>query len=179
MNKQLFILLLSLFTFLGAQAQGLHEGFNAEIDLSATISSAKGFSGTGERINAAYVKEWNDKLSVEVGGYFSNYSLGIGTSRAAGLNASVNYKFNEKWEGYAYVQKNIYKSGPLSTIGAYHSPLTGYCSPISYDAYRQFGDRIGAGIKYNFNENSYIAVEFEFDRLPENNAPYHMPVSRP
>ncbi len=144
----------------GPWGWSLHEGLNASLDLSAFASFGRHhFSGTAERIDLMYAKSVNDKLSVAVGGYFENLNSGIGSFRAGGITALLDYRFNEHWEGYLYAQKNLTFSssarpGVWNGMGA-------------YDYYGNFADRIGLGLRYNFNETTFLDIQFDFERRPD------------
>ncbi|MCD7714300.1 MAG: hypothetical protein LUI08_05185 [Prevotella sp.] len=139
----------------------LHEGLNASLDLSAFTSFGKGhFSGIGERIDLMYAKPLNDKLSIAVGGYFENLNSGIGSYRAAGITALLDYRFNEHWEAYVYGQKNLMFNASEGRFGVWNGMG-------AYDYYGNFADRIGLGLRYNFNETTFLEVQFDFERRPD------------
>ncbi len=127
---------------------GLHEGLNLSIGLSAFSSFGhspfKGM-GFGQNIALEYVLPINNKLFVSLGGYFDNLFFSGDSYREAGINAVIGYRFDEHWEGYVYGQKS----------------LVGNRMPIPYYDLSDFGDRIGAAIKYNFNPSISIQVSLE------------------
>ena len=98
-----------------------------------------------------------DKLSVAIGGYFNNW-------RDAGLSAVLGYRFNEHWEAYLYGQKSITNNiANRLQYGLYDGYYGGYgmgrfsrnafgISPYSMYDLGNFGDRIGATLRYNFNQ---------------------------
>ncbi len=134
----------------------LHEGLNMSLDLSAFTSFGKNrFSGTSERISAMYAKAVNDKLSFAVGGYFTNMNSGIGNFRDAGLSAIIDYRFNDHWEAYIYAQKSLASNASGFRHGRYY-PF------YAFDMFANRGDRIGAGLRYNFNESTWIELQVDF-----------------
>ncbi len=146
----------------GYYGRSLHEGLNASLDLSAFASFGKGhFSGTAERIDLMYAKPVNNRLSVAVGGYFENLNSGIGSFRAAGISAFVNYRFNDHLEAYVYAQKNLMFNADGNRFG---DPRHGIGA---YDYYGNYADRIGLGLRYNFNQTTFLEVQFDVERRPD------------
>jgi len=126
----------------------LHEGLNVNLGLSVTGSFGKGSShGTAFAQNIAmmYAFSLSPKLSLALGGYFSNVYYGRGSSRDGGVNAVMGYKFNDRWEAYLYGQKSVAKR---------KMPL------LLYDI-NGLGDRIGAAVKYNFSPRFSIRLSVE------------------
>ncbi len=144
----------------GYGTRNLHAGINASVDLSAFTSFGKHhFSGTAERIDLMYGAQLNDKLSVAAGGYFENFNTNMGSYRAAGIAAMLDYRFNEHWEAYVYAQKNILYNASGSRFGMWNGLN-------AYDYYGNFADRIGLGLRYNFNNCTFLEVQFDFERSP-------------
>lgn len=126
----------------------LHEGLNVNVGLSVACSFGKGSSyGTAfsQNVAAMYAVKLNPKLSLALGGYFSNVYYGRSSSRDGGINAVMGYKFNDHWEAYLYGQKSIAKR---------KMPL------FLYDI-NGLGDRIGAAVKYNFSPNFSVQLSVE------------------
>ena len=92
------------------------------------------------------------KLSLAVGGYFSNVMWQHDTWRDAGLSAVAGYKFNDHWEAYLYGQKSV--AGSRRFVPA----------PVWDTA--GIGDRIGAAVKYNVNRNFSFQVSVEQNWAP-------------
>ncbi len=143
----------------GLWGWNLHEGLNASLYLSAFTSFGHHhFSGTAERISAMYATALNDRLSLAIGGYFTNMNTNHGTFRAGGLSAILDYRFNEHWEAYIYAQKNLLRD------------MSGRFRPgYGIDAFDYFGnmnDRIGLGLRYNFNETTFLEVQIDLERRP-------------
>lgn len=141
----------------------LHEGLNVNLGLSAFTSFGKNsFSGWSQRISGMYAHAVNDKLSFAVGGYMNNISSGRGGLRDAGITAMLNYRVDEHWEAYVYAQKSFVDNN--SSFFGMRSPFYSPYYPLYDMGY--FGDRIGGGIRYNFNEHTSIEVNFEWSREP-------------
>lgn len=140
----------------------LHEGLNVNLGLSAFTSFGRNsFSGTAERIAAMYAKPITKKLSIAIGGYFNNINSGIGSMRDAGLSAILNYRFNDRWEAYVYAQKSLVSNGDFRSRYNAFSPY------YIYSPFDNLGDRIGAGLRYNFNESTYIEVQVDWNSYPD------------
>ncbi len=141
----------------------LHEGLNVNLSLSAFTSFGRNsFSGTAERIAAMYAKPINKKLSFAIGGYLNNINSGIGSYREGGLTAILDYRFNDHWEAYIYGQKSIVNSGDIRFRHGMYNPLYyNMCTPFD-----NIGDRIGAGVRYHFNESTYLEVQVDWSRYP-------------
>lgn len=122
----------------------LHEGLNVNLGMSvfATFGKHVNGAGFGQSLSAMYAMPLTDKLSLAVGGYFNNMYWVHNSYHDAGFSAVLGYKFNEHWEGYLYAQKSI-------TTPRMPMPL--------YDI-NDIGDRIGAAVRYNVNQNVSIQV---------------------
>lgn len=134
------------FYGLGYTDWSLHKGLNVNIGASvfATFGKHSHYKGAGfgQNISMMYAMPITNKLSVALGGYFTNTSWSHDSYRDAGLNAVLGYKFNERWEAYLFAQKSLVnKRMPL--------PL--------YDV-NGLGDRIGAAVKYNFSPSFSIQM---------------------
>lgn len=126
----------------------LHEGLNVNVGLSVAGSFGKGSSNKtafAQNVAAIYAIKLAPKLSLALGGYFSNVYYGRSSSRDGGINAVMGYKFNDHWEAYLYGQKSISKR---------KMPL------FLYDI-NGLGDRIGAAVKYNFSPNFSMQLSVE------------------
>lgn len=173
--------------FGGWYGWGLHRGLNVQLGASVFAQFGKGArSGAGFQQNIAlmYAMPINDKLSIAVGGYLNNINYGGDNWRDAGLSAVVGYRFNEHWEAYIYGQKSISNHmPPRLRYSLYDGYYGGYASPAfggfggfsrnffgmpAYSAYdlSGIGDRIGATVRYNFNNNMSIEVSVENRWVP-------------
>lgn len=137
----------------------LHDGLN--VSLSASVFGSWGGSrylGTGftQDISAMYAMPLSSKLSLAVGGYFSNVLFDSGNFRHAGLSGVLSYRFNDHWEAYVYGQKSLVETNR-------QMPLWG----MGY-----IGDRIGAGVIYHVNPTFSFEVNVEYFDRPV----YHVPV---
>lgn len=172
--------------FGGWNSWGLHRGLNVQIGASVFAEFGKGaHSGAGFQQNIAlmYAMPINDKLSVAVGGYLNNVNYAGGNWHNAGLSAVMGYRFNEHLEAYIWGQKSITNNvGNRLRYGLYDGYYGGYgfggygfggfsrnfYGFPSYSAYdlSGIGDRIGATLRYNFNNNMSIEVTVENRWMP-------------
>lgn len=130
----------------------LHPGLNASMSLSATVGLGDN-SGSGFAQNVAlmYATELAPRLSLAVGGYYSHFNWGAAQFNDAGLTAVLGYRFNEHWEAYLFGQKSIMTPkmpAPLYYMG-------------------DFGDKIGAEVRYNVNKSFSIGVSVWHQRMPD------------
>lgn len=169
--------------FGGWYSWGLHRGLNVQVGASVFAQFGKGaHSGAGFQQNIAlmYATPLSDKLSLAVGGYLNNVNYAGGNWHDAGLSAVLGYRFNEHWEAYIYGQKSIssnmprpwgyglydgYYGGYGFAPGAFSSNFNGMPA-YSIDDLNGMGDRIGATMRYNFNNNMSIEVSVENRWLP-------------
>lgn len=172
--------------FGGWNSWGLHRGLNVQIGASVFAEFGKGaHSGAGFQQNIAlmYAMPINDKLSVAVGGYLNNVNYAGGNWHDAGLSAVAGYRFNEHLEAYIWGQKSINNNvGNRLRYGLYDGYYGGYgfggygfggfsrnfYGFPSYSAYdlSGIGDRIGATLRYNVNNNMSIEVTVENRWMP-------------
>lgn len=174
--------------FTGWDSWGLHRGLNVQIGASVFAQFGKGaHSGAGFQQNIAlmYAMPVTDKLSVAVGGYLNNINYAGGNWHDAGLSAVVGYRFNEHWEAYIYGQKSItnnvadrmryslydgYYGGGYGIgagrMGAFSRNFYGMPAYSIYDM-TDMGDRIGATVRYNVNDNFSIQVSMERRWAPD------------
>ena len=133
----------------------LHQGLNVNVGASVFAQLGKNAwhhgAGFQQNISMMYAMPLSDKLSVAVGGYMNNVSWAHDSWRDAGFNAVLNYRLDDHWEAFVYGQKSLSSNRYL--------PL-----PL-YDM-SHLGDRIGAGVRYNFNPSFYIEVSVEANKRP-------------
>ena len=131
---------------------GLHSGLNASLSLSATVGlgSNRG-SGFAQSVAMMYAAELAPRLSIAVGGYYSHFNWGAAQFNDAGLTAVLGYRFNEHWEAYLFGQKSIMTP---------KMPM-----PLYYMG--DFGDKIGAEVRYNVNRSFSIGVSVWHQRVPD------------
>lgn len=168
---------------------GLHKGLNVQLGASVFAQFGKGaHSGAGFQQNIAlmYAMPVTDKLSVAVGGYLNNINYSGDNWRDAGLSAVVGYRFNDHWEAYIYGQKSISNhlpsrlryslydgycgglAGPaMGRLGGFGSNFFGFPAYSAYDL-NGIGDRIGATVRYNVNNNLSFEVSVEKRWMPSN-----------
>ena len=123
----------------------MHPGLNGTLSASVIVSPGSG-SGFSNSLSIAYADSIMSRLTYAVGGYVRHMSWQGRSFSDAGLTAMLNYRFDEHWEGFIYGQKSVARSE------RYPLPL--------YDL-SNAGDRIGAGVRYNFNPTFWIEVSFE------------------
>ncbi|MBP5386442.1 MAG: transporter [Prevotella sp.] len=131
----------------------LHQGLNVNIGASVFAGFGKHSSGAGfgQSLSAMYATPLTSKLSLAVGGYFSNLYWSHSNFRSAGVSAVLGYRFDNHWEAFLYGQKSLTDNRlaplPLYDIG-------------------NWGDRIGAAIRYNFNPSFSVEVSVERGWMP-------------
>lgn len=144
--------------FSGLGNWSLHEGLNMNLGTSVFGSwGGSKYLGTGftQDISMMYAMPLSSKLSLAVGGYFSNMFFAHDSYRSAGLSGVLSYRFNDHWEAYVYGQKSLVETSrqiPLWGMGNY-------------------GDRIGAGVIYHVDPTLSFEVNVEYMHLPDRFAP--------
>ena len=136
------------YSLAGYQNWDLHQGLNMSLGASVFAGFGKyapSGAGFAQNVSGMYALPFNDKLSLAIGGYFLNADWGGRNLRDAGLNAVLGYKFNDRWEGYLYGQKSLMRP---KVPWPYYDPM-------------EFGDRLGAALKYNFNPSFSIQLSVE------------------
>ncbi len=144
----------------------LHEGLNVSLGASVFAEfgkHARRGAGFSQQIAMQYAVPLTDKLSLAVGGYFTNVNWQHDTMRDAGLSAVLGYRFNEKWEAYVYGQKSLVQ--------------TNNYMPRSLYEMEQLGDKIGAAVRYNFSPSFSMQLGFEQTVYPDRHVP-PMPIVR-
>lgn len=186
MKHKLLILLL-LAAAVGAKAQedssrvslpivpytygwSLHEGLNATLSLSLTAdfgSHHRNGVGFTQRLAATYLKPLSDNLWIAGGMTVGNTLWGSSRYANGAFYAALGYRFDEHWEAYAWVQKQVANDYPHR----YWSPFYDYIdAPYSYGPYG-YGDRIGAALKYNLNPNVSFQISVEGVKAPQSHKP--------
>lgn len=166
----------------GWNSWGLHKGLNVQLGASVFAQFGRGAhhgAGFQQDIALMYAMPITDKLSVAVGGYLNNVSFAGDNWHDAGLQAVLGYRFDEHWEAYIYGQKSISSNinnrlrysvfdGGYGTMGGFGGFSRNFYGMPSYSLYdlNNFGDRIGATVRYNFNNNMSIEVSVENRWLP-------------
>ena len=168
--------------FGGWNSWGLHKGLNVQLGASVFAQFGRGAhhgAGFQQDIALMYAMPINNKLSVAVGGYLNNVNFAGDNWHEAGLQAVLGYRFDEHWEAYIYGQKSISNNinnrlrysvfdggyGAMGCFGGFSRNFYGMPSYSLYDL-NNFGDRIGATVRYNFNNNMSIEVSVENRWLP-------------
>lgn len=138
----------------------LHSGLNASLSLSATLGIGNhSGSGFAQNVSLMYAAALTPRLSLAVGGYYSHFNWGPGEFNDAGLTAVLGYRFNEHWEAYLYGQKSIMT--PKMPVLPYYMD--------------NFGDKIGAEVRYNFSPSFSIGVSVWHERMPDQHRFIPMP----
>ena len=136
------------YSLAGYQNWDLHQGLNMSLGASVFAGFGKyapSGAGFAQNVSGMYALPFNDKLSLAFGGYFLNADWGGRNLRDAGLNAVLGYKFNDHWEAYLFGQKSLMSP---KVPWPYYDPM-------------EFGDRLGAAVKYNFNPSFSIQLSVE------------------
>ena len=136
------------YSLAGYQNWDLHQGLNMSLGASVFAGFGKyapSGAGFAQNMSGMYALPFNDKLSLAFGGYFLNADWGGRNLRDAGLNAVLGYKFNDHWEAYLFGQKSLMRP---KVPWPYFDPM-------------DFGDRLGAALKYNFNPSFSIQLSVE------------------
>ncbi|WP_051523581.1 hypothetical protein [Prevotella sp. MA2016] len=118
----------------------LHPGLNASFSAAAIFGlGSHASSGFSNSAAVMYAGQLMPKLSFSIGGYSSFLDYGRHQMRDAGLTAMLNYRFDEHWEAGIFAQKSMmHPRMPLQNMWWLGD---------------DFGDKIGATVKYNVNLN--------------------------
>ena len=171
---------------LGGDSWRLHKGLNVNLSASVFANLGHGYShgaGFTQDVSLMYVTDLSPKAALAVGGYINNVTYRGSNYTTAGINALFNYRFNDNWSAYLFVQKAfnsgnfnpwVFGYGGYDGYVARFSPMyygLGY-SPYFGDGYgmaaRKFMDRIGGGVTYQWGEHKQnsLSISVEYDRLP-------------
>lgn len=130
----------------------LHEGFNANVSLSATMAFGKHAPngvGFGKSLDLSYLHSFSPRLSVAVGVYGSHFSWGGQRATDLGVTAMLAYRATERLTLYAYGTKTLTPNASK----AWQSNYWGY-SPLN-------GDRFGVAADYKFSEKFHMQLNVE------------------
>ena len=142
--------------FTGFGNWDLHPGINASLSASAIFglgrNSSSGFANSAA---VMYAGQLMPKLSFSIGGYTSFLDYGRHHMKDAGFSAMLNYRFDEHWEAAVFAQKSLMQPRmPMQNmwwLGA------------------DFGDKIGAMVKYNINPHFSVQLSVWDQKTPWNN----------
>lgn len=142
--------------FTGFGNWDLHPGINASLSASAIFglgrNSSSGFANSAA---VMYAGQLMPKLSFSIGGYTSFLDYGRHQMKDAGFSAMLNYRFDEHWEAAVFAQKSLMQPRmPMQNmwwLGA------------------DFGDKIGAMVKYNINPHFSVQLSVWDQKTPWNN----------
>lgn len=121
------------------------EGLRFSLDMGVMASfGSHRYSGTGfyQRLSATYDTPLSDRISLSVGGFFQNTTWSGSSHQSAGIEARLNYMFNERLFGEIYYSKTV--------------------TP-HYDI-----DRIGASLEYHFGSSFSMGISVEGSRVSGN-----------
>lgn len=121
----------------------LHSGFNVALSAAASFAFGK-YSGLGfsQTLSLMYAQPLSPRLSLAVGGYYSHFNWGMQQFNNAGLNAVLDFRFNEHWESYIYAQKSLLTPN----------------MPVPLYWLSDIGDRIGAAVRYHFSPSFSVEL---------------------
>lgn len=142
--------------FTGFGNWDLHPGINASLSASAIFglgrNSSSGFANSAA---VMYAGQLMPKLSFSIGGYTSFLDYGRHQMKDAGFSVMLNYRFDEHWEAAVFAQKSLMQPRmPMQNmwwLGA------------------DFGDKIGAMVKYNINPHFSVQLSVWDQKTPWNN----------
>ena len=151
--------------------RGWHKGLNVDLSLSVMTQFGKNRlhgAGFGQRLNATYLTPLTNKLWLAAGVTINQILWSGDSYRQGAIHAVLGYKFNEHWEAYAWVQKQV-----ASNIGRglYYPRMGYYPALIGQDIYG-YGDRIGGAVKYNVNSNFSLQISIEGVNMPRQGLQY-------
>lgn len=137
--------------YYGVGLWNLHEGFNANLNMSVCASFGKHRyhgAGFGTGVAAMYAHKLTDKLMMAVGGSYDRMSWGSFNENRIGINLMVGYQLTDKVSLYAYGNKVL-------------TPSSGWCfvPPLWWaDRYRE---RFGGMIHVKVNDAVSFSVSVE------------------
>lgn len=142
--------------FTGLANWDLHPGLNASLSASAIFGLGRNSSsGFANSVAVMYAGQLMPKLSFSIGGYSSFLDYGRHQMKDAGFSAMLNYRFDEHWEAAVFAQKSVMQPRmPMQNmwwLGA------------------DFGDKIGAMVKYNINPHFSVQLSVWDQKTPWNN----------
>lgn len=163
----------------------LHRGLNVNVGTSVfSTLGGNHHHGTGftQDLDITYVSQLSPKTQLAVGAYVDNTLWRGSNYTVAGIRALLNYRINDNWSAYAFVQKaftsnNVGRTGWHGRYGYYPMGIYGYnhLGPY-YGVNQRYMDRVGAGLRYEWgkwNQNS-IQIQVEMDRMPQHSHGYDL-----
>ena len=167
----------------------LHKGLNVNLSASVFANLGNGYghgAGFVQDVSLMYVTNLSKKATLAVGGYINNVTYSGSNYTTAGVNALFNYRFNDHWSAYFFVQK-AFNSGNFAPWAIGNYAIDGYAMglspmywgsgffPYMSSAYGmpmyKFMDRIGGGVSYQWGKHKQnsLSISVEYDRLPNQN----------
>lgn len=143
----------------------MHQGFNAQLGMAATVGFGKHAPhGVGFSQSAAfgYAMPLSKRFAVAVGLYANNMDWGSFSEREVGVAAAVQYKVNDMVNVYAYGAKSFFP-GTGSKHFRYGLPLgmPALSAPGDYYFPGMPSERIGAMAEIKLGKNAMIQVSVE------------------
>lgn len=133
----------------------LHQGFNAQLSLSASVAFGKHAPrgvGFGQTAAFAYLAPLTSRLSIGAGIYANNMDWGAWRRTDVGLGGMLAYQLTDRINLYAYGSKTFL---PRDT---YNNQMRRDPFPLFLDQPR---DRIGAAAEFKIGNNAMIGVSIE------------------
>lgn len=167
----------------------LHKGLNVNLSASVFANLGRGYShsaGFTQDVSLMYVTDLSPKATLAIGGYINNVTYSGSNYTTAGVNALFNYRFNDHWSAYFFVQK-AFNSGNFAPWAIGNYAIDGYAmglSPMYWGSgflpymssvygmpMYKFMDRIGGGVSYQWGKHKQnsLSISVEYDRLPNQN----------
>lgn len=152
--------------------QGLHDGLNLAIDLSAFATMGKHAphrGGFGQSINAAYCAPLTHdrKLWAAAGIYLNNTNWGCDVLRDIGIYGMLEYRPSAKWELCLYGQLSVSNNyGSLySLYGLPHWRYYAY-NALPYTTQMGYGfapgaNVVGFGARYHFSPSFWVQLNVQ------------------
>lgn len=134
----------------------LHEGFNAQFGLSATVAGGKYAPrgvGFGQSAAFAYLYPLTSRLTIAAGIYAANMDWGAWHSTEAGVAGLLSYRLTDRVNLYTYGSKRLLPNRGMMTDYLRSNPF-----PLYIDRVR---DRIGAAAEFKITPNATIGISVE------------------
>ena len=150
---------------------GLHQGLNVNIGLSVFAMFGKHAprgAGFSQNISATWLQPLGKQAWLAAGGYLNNTTWSGNNYTSGGLYGELGYQFNEHWAGYIYGQKSIVNNG-MQPCGYLYGRGMYHLSPMMYN---NWGDKLGAAIRWTPNPTMSIEVSVEKNWYPNSNFGY-------
>lgn len=144
---------------------GLHQGLNVNIGLGVFAMFGKHAprgAGFTQNLSATWLQPVGKQAWVAMGGYLNNINWNGKNYTSGGIYGELGYQFNEYWAGYIYGQKSVTNHGIYPYGYPYGAGLRNF-SPMMYN---DFGDKLGAAIRWTPNPTMSIELSVEKNWYP-------------